>query len=72
MWAVFALLSLAALRPYVEASAKSPEAVEAAMTYGTIVCVGSLGMFLESNWTKVDVYKRQLQHRPALRHHGRF
>ena len=23
------------------------------MTYGTIVCVGSLGMFLESNWTKV-------------------
>ena len=53
MWAVFALLSLAALRPYVEASAKSPEAVEAAMTYGTIVCVGSLGMFLESNWTKV-------------------
>ena len=34
-------------------SANTPEAVDYAVTYGNIVCGGSLGIFLESCWTKV-------------------
>ena len=34
-------------------SAKSPKAVEYSMTYGLIVCVESLGIFLESIFAKV-------------------
>lgn len=52
-WMVFAVLSAVLMPAYVKTSAQSPEAVEYAVTYGTIVCVGSLGIFLESIWTKV-------------------
>ena len=52
-WAVFSVISFLVMRPYVMASAKSPLAVEYAVTYGNIVCIGSLGAFLEGNWTKV-------------------
>ena len=52
-WAVFAVLSALLMRPFVVASAKSPAAVEYAMQYGLITCVGSIGIFLESIWTKV-------------------
>lgn len=52
-WAVFALISVFIMRPYVMTSAKSEKAVEYAVTYGLIVCVGSIGIFLESIWTKV-------------------
>lgn len=52
-WAVFAVLSAALMRPFVVLSAESPDAVEYAATYGTIVCTGSLGIFLESMWSKV-------------------
>ena len=52
-WAVFAVLSLLLLRPYVSVSVSTAAAAKEAMTYGTIVCVGSLGIFLESIWTKV-------------------
>lgn len=52
-WAVFALLSVLLMRPYVMLSADAPAAVEYAVTYGTIVCIGSIGLFLESIWTKV-------------------
>lgn len=34
-------------------SAKIPEAIADAVTYGRIVCIGSIGAFLEGNWTKV-------------------
>ena len=34
-------------------SAKSADAIEYGVSYGTIVCVGSLGAFLEGNWSKV-------------------
>ena len=34
-------------------SAKSPKAMEYSMTYGLIVCVESLGIFLESIFAKV-------------------
>lgn len=52
-WAVFAALSAFLMRPYVTLSANVPTAVEYAVTYGKIVCIGSLGAFLEGNWTKV-------------------
>ena len=52
-WAVFALISAIFMRVYVTASANGPAAVEYAVTYGKIVCIGSLGAFLEGNWTKV-------------------
>lgn len=52
-WALTALLALAFMRAYVSASVNSPLALEYGVTYGLIVCVGSLGIFLESSWTKV-------------------
>lgn len=52
-WAVFAVLSAFLMRPYVTLSANVPTAVEYAVTYGKVVCIGSLGAFLEGNWTKV-------------------
>lgn len=38
---------------FAAASTDSPAVAEHAVTYGTIVCVGSLGVFLESTWSKV-------------------
>ena len=52
-WLLFAVLSLLLLKPYVLMSAKSPQAVDYAMIYGNIVCIGSLGIFCESIWSKV-------------------
>lgn len=52
-WVLFSLLSVLLMRPYVQLSADSPAAVEYAVTYGIIVCVGSVGLFLESIWSKV-------------------
>ena len=48
-WAVFAVLSTLVMRPFVRLSASSPEAI----AYGRIVCIGSLGAFLEGIWSKV-------------------
>ena len=45
-WAVFAILSALLMRTYVKTSAQSPEAIEYAVSYGLIVCVGSLGIFM--------------------------
>ena len=42
-WALFTLLAMALLRPYASMSAQSPEAVEFAVLYGRICCMGSLG-----------------------------
>lgn len=52
-WVIFAVLSSLFMHPYVATSAESPQAVEYAVTYGRIVCIGSLGVFLESIWSKV-------------------
>ena len=52
-WACFALLSYFLMPYYVQTSAKSPLAVDYAIRYGNIVCVGSLGTFLEAVWSKV-------------------
>ena len=52
-WAVFAVLSALFMGPYVRTSASSQEAIADAVIYGRIVCIGSLGAFLEGCWTKV-------------------
>lgn len=52
-WALFALISVLIMRPYVRTSATLPQVIENAVTYGNIVCVGSLGAFLEGIWSKV-------------------
>ena len=52
-WLIFAVLAAVFMRPYVMTRAKSPEAIEDAVIYGRIVCIGSIGAFLEGNWTKV-------------------
>lgn len=53
-WIIFAAVCYAFMRPYVLTSATENGAIAAAVTYGNIVCVGSLGLFLESCWTKVQ------------------
>lgn len=53
-WLVFAVICYVFMRPYVLTSATADGAISAAITYGNIVCVGSIGLFLESNWTKVQ------------------
>lgn len=52
-WAVFAALALLLLPGYLAVSTASPEVRGQGLIYGRIVCAGSLGLFLESNWTKV-------------------
>lgn len=52
-WAIFAVLAAIFMRPYVLTSARDPQAVEDAVVYGNIVCIGSIGAFLEGCWTKV-------------------
>ncbi len=52
-WLMFVPITILFLKPYVLVSASSPQAVEYALTYGYIVCIGSLGVFLEGVWSKV-------------------
>lgn len=52
-WAVLAVLTTAVMGPFVRRSATEPDAVRQAMANGHIVCIGSLGTFLESSWSKV-------------------
>lgn len=60
-WILFAIASTILMEPYVLVSVKSAKAVEFAMTYGTIVCVGSFGLFFESIWTKVHQAKGNMK-----------
>lgn len=53
MWLVFSVVSLFILKPFIMLSSKSPESIQYGIEYGTIVCVGSIGVFLEGIWTKV-------------------
>lgn len=52
-WALFTVFSMLIMEPYVKISVDSQAAFDNAMSYGKIVCTGSLFMFLESNWSKV-------------------
>ena len=52
-WIALAVCTTLIMRPYVMTSATEPAAINQAVIYGNIVCIGSLGTFLESNWSKV-------------------
>lgn len=51
-WAVFAFITTLIMPFYVKTSAQSADAVSYGILYGRIVCIGSIGIFLESMWTK--------------------
>lgn len=52
-WFVYSLFILVFLPVYVRFSANSPDVVEDSLTYGYIVCIGSIFLFLESDWAKI-------------------
>ncbi len=52
-WLILAVVTTLIMRPYVMTSASSENAISDAIIYGRIVCIGSIGAFLEGNWTKV-------------------
>lgn len=52
-WAVLAGAAMFVLEPYARLQASSEQAVTYCVEYGRIISVGSIGLFLESNWTKV-------------------
>ena len=53
MWALFAVVTYFAMPAYARMSTQSEEVIRQVVTYGRIVCVCSIGLFLESGWTKV-------------------
>ena len=52
-WAAFAVVSLCIMRPYAAISATSAAVIDDAVSYGNIVCAGSLFTFLEGIFSKV-------------------
>lgn len=52
-WLILMITALLVMHPYVMMLASSEGAINDAVVYGNIVCIGSLGIFLEGNWTKV-------------------
>ncbi len=52
IWLLYSLFILVFLEGYVRKSASSEAVIQDCLTYGRIVCPGSIGLFLESNWTK--------------------
>ncbi len=53
IWALYSLFILIFLKPYVHLSANGEDVIRDSLTYGYIVGIGSFGLFLESNWTKI-------------------
>lgn len=53
LWIVFAAVCWFAMPVYAGLSTDSAHVIEDVITYGRIVCVFSIGLFLESVWTKV-------------------
>ena len=64
-WAVFAAVAALIMPAYVRTSCSVPAALEYARTYGYINCIGSIGVFLEGNWTKVHQARGNMR-RPML------
>ena len=52
-WVIFAAITWAVMPLYARISLSAPAAQAATCSYGRIVCGCSIGIFLESNWTKV-------------------
>lgn len=53
LWLIFAGVSWCILPAYAAMSTDSLNVIEEVITYGRIVCVCSIGLFLESIWTKI-------------------
>ncbi len=53
MWALFAAVTYLIMPAYARMSTQSEEIIRQVVVYGRIVCVCSIGLFLESGWTKV-------------------
>ncbi len=64
-WAIFAVISALIMPAYVRTSCSVPDAIEYATTYGYINCIGSIGVFLEGNWTKVHQARGNMR-RPMI------
>lgn len=52
-WVILSVLAVFLMKNFVSVSAKSKETVNFAFVYGMIVTVGSIGIFLESIFTKI-------------------
>lgn len=52
-WAVFATVSVFIMEPFVRLCTSSPQVIRDAVTYGRIVSIGSIGVYLEGCFTKV-------------------
>lgn len=52
-WAVFAIVSVFIMEPFVKLCTSSPNVIKDAVTYGRIVSVGSIGVYMEGCFTKV-------------------
>lgn len=52
-WLFFAVISVLIMRPYAAISANAQTVIEQAVVYGRIVCVGSIGIFMESMFSKI-------------------
>ncbi len=53
LWVLFAAVCFLILPGYARMSTDSEEVIREVIVYGRIVCVGSVGLFTESVWTKV-------------------
>ena len=53
LWILFAGIGWAAMPAYARMSTGSPEIIAEVICYGRIVCLLSVGVFLESVWTKI-------------------
>ncbi len=53
LWAVFAAICYILMPLYARLQTASPQVIADVISYGRIVCLFSLGLFLESIWTKV-------------------
>ena len=53
LWAIFAAVCYAIMPLYAKIQTDSPEVIADVVAYGRLVCVFSLGLFLESVWTKI-------------------
>lgn len=52
-WVIFSICCVFLMKPFIKLSVRSSVALDYAMTYGNIVVIGSLGIFLESCFTKI-------------------
>ncbi len=52
-WVVFATVSVFIMEPFVRLCTSSPQVIRDAVTYGRIVSIGSIGVYLEGCFTKV-------------------